>query len=874
MKHLRKGLAATAAMTALGATAFALPAGATPTHSTDRDSVRAPYESTVSDYFQTSLSQKAEADRKAALNAVLSGEAQYENRDGVYGAVVNGKFTKIASDTDNIFVILTQFGKKVDPRYGGDPGPKHNEIEQPDRSVDNTTIWLPDFNREHYQKTYFETGDDTYPSLANYAEEQSSGRYSVTGTVHDWVQLDYNEARYGSNIDQQETYWAWVTDAVNYWYQQQLDAGRTPDDIEAELRANDTADRYDYDDDGNYDEPDGYIDHFQLVHAGVGEETGGGKQGTDAIWSHKWYVNDNQKGFTGPTLPGGTQVKLGGTEIGDSGVWVGDYTAQPENGGQGVFTHEFMHDLTLPDEYVTSGGGENSSGFWTLMSRGSYYSTEPNGIIGDRAAGLDAWDKASIGWITPEDGSLAVVKTGEEKTVTLGPAAVRSGELPQAAVVLLPDRVYERPVGEVEQGDWQWWSGSGDNLSNTLTTPEFDMSGASTIDVTARTNYNIEEGYDYLYAEASTDGLIWTPLDGTVNGVPIGHDAGDIPGITGLQEDWADLAYDLSDYAGESSVWFRFRYATDGGTAPVGFKFDEFSLNVDGAPVFTDDAETEDAGWVSDGFLRSEAIYSHAYPQNYWVENRQLIGADAGLDNSPYNFGWGTEKPQWVEHFPYQTGPLVSYSWDAFSDNNVMEHGDQYPGVGQILPIDMHAAPIQWEDDGNPNTSDLNRSSHQVYDATLSLDPTQSITLHRPHYDCTDPSACVQDGVTKTDYPSLPAVSKFDDVNGKYWYEEKPDNSVLVPQTGTTIELTSTETGRLLGTTNAVIDFNKTSSSPTTSPTESPTESPTTTASPTQTGNLPGTGGGNSGALAGMGLGAVLAGGLLIALAARRLRQD
>ena len=46
-----------------------------------------------------------------------------------------------------------------------------------------------------------------------------------------------------------------------------------------------------------------------------------------------------------------------------TGVWVGDYTIQPENGGLGVFAHEFGHDLGLPDLYDTSGntgGAENS----------------------------------------------------------------------------------------------------------------------------------------------------------------------------------------------------------------------------------------------------------------------------------------------------------------------------------------------------------------------------------------------------------------------------------------------------------------------------------------------------------------------------------
>ena len=63
--------------------------------------------------------------------------------------------------------------------------------------------------------------------------------------------------------------------------------------------------------DGNFDEPDGYIDHFQAVHAGEGEDAGGGAQGEDAIWSHRWYVNATDYGLTGPTV-GGDDVRFGG----------------------------------------------------------------------------------------------------------------------------------------------------------------------------------------------------------------------------------------------------------------------------------------------------------------------------------------------------------------------------------------------------------------------------------------------------------------------------------------------------------------------------------------------------------------------------------
>jgi immune inhibitor A len=62
--------------------------------------------------------------------------------------------------------------------------------------VDNSTVWQPDYDRGHYERMYFGTGA-TANSVKKYYEKQSSGRYSVSGTVTDWVKVQYNEARYG-----------------------------------------------------------------------------------------------------------------------------------------------------------------------------------------------------------------------------------------------------------------------------------------------------------------------------------------------------------------------------------------------------------------------------------------------------------------------------------------------------------------------------------------------------------------------------------------------------------------------------------------------------------------------------------------------------
>jgi immune inhibitor A len=275
--------------------------------------------------------------------------------------------------------------------------------------------------------------------MRSYYIEQSSNRYAVNGEVTDWVTVPYNEARYGTNLCGDivcSTVWDFVQDGANAWYDSQIANGMTPADIDAYLSSFDVWDRYDWDGDGNFNEPDGYIDHFQIIHAGVGEETGGGAQGEDAIWSHRSYAFFNLIGVAGPS----PDYLLGGVQIGGSSHWIGDYTVEPENGGVGVFAHEFGHDLGLPDLYDTSGntgGAENSTGFWTLYSSGSYGSSgKPKDGIGSKPVQMSAYEKLYLGW-----SNFATVNFGDPTTLILGPAEYNTKDAQQLVVLFRISRL-------------------------------------------------------------------------------------------------------------------------------------------------------------------------------------------------------------------------------------------------------------------------------------------------------------------------------------------------------------------------------------------------------------------------------------------------
>ena len=54
-------------------------------------------------------------------------------------------------------------------------GPLRNSIPQPNRAVDNSTLWQPDYSQAHYENMYFNR-------MAAYYQRQSSNRYSVRAT--------------------------------------------------------------------------------------------------------------------------------------------------------------------------------------------------------------------------------------------------------------------------------------------------------------------------------------------------------------------------------------------------------------------------------------------------------------------------------------------------------------------------------------------------------------------------------------------------------------------------------------------------------------------------------------------------------------------
>jgi immune inhibitor A len=798
VRNLKVGLLSLSVVSALAVvlspSAFASPAPA-------NTAVAAPASQTgTGDDLPNPFEAKRRELRQQAWNKVLNGEATPAKR-GASSVVKVGKtaaskpsstslraapaedqYVELKREkTDKIFVILAEFGNERHPQFPDKDlnptipgpatfeGPLHNKIPEPDRKVDNKTNWKPDYDPAHYQKLYFDSGPGV-ESLKTYLETQSSGRYSVDGKVTDWVKVKYNEARYGRSHDPVPAgqpgddpavcsasncgnVHELIRDAANQWVKDQQAQGRTDEQIKADLAAFDEWDRYDHDNDGDFNEADGYIDHFQIVHSGGDQAEADPHQGEDAIWSHRWHAFLTDAGKTGPPAN-----KHGGTQVGNTGLWIGDYTMQPENGPLSLFAHEYVHDLGEPDYYDTSGGGDNSVEYWSLMAQSRLGGKGDQGI-GTKPGDMGAAVKFNLGWLDYE-----VVVAGQQRTVNLGPSEYNTKK-PQALVVVLPKKKHTIELAKPYAGAGAWWSGSDDELNNTLTRTVTLPAGAAELKFQA--NWDIEDceadACDYAFVEVD-DGTGWKAIPGSITKSAEGN------GIDGKSAGWVPATFDLSAYAGKS-VGLRFRYSTDGGVMQPGLLIDELTLTAGGQTILTDGAESGLNGWTATGFKAVGGPVTREYDHRYIATNRRYVSYDKYLEHGPYNFGWLTgenAKPSWVEHYAYQQGLLVTYIDTSQKDNNTNVH----PGTGMALVVDAHPRPV-YKLDGLPW-----RSRIQMYDAPFGLAQADSMTLHfngQPSY------IRGQEG-----------QPTFNDTK-KYFFPELPNHGVKLPAVGVKIQVVAEE---------------------------------------------------------------------------------
>ncbi len=602
---------------------------------------------------------------------------------------------KKTQSTGKILALLVDFA--------AGPGPVAGQLPKP--ADPDKDYWVPNFDNDHYTKMLFDKTPGAN-SLANFYLAQSDGRFTVDGGVYGWIHLPYPESYYGADASSGHDNlngpaWRIVRDIVDQAQKQGLQIPFK-----------------DFDADN-----DGYVDSLMVIHAGAGQEGGGGAQGDDAIWSHSWYVDYAKGGYT----------TWDGTKV-------GPYTIEPEDGAVGVFAHEYGHQLGLPDLYDTTYIGESATGFYSLMSSGSW-----NGKpLGTQPANLDIWSKFVLGW-APD---LATFDVDSGKKLAHIRSTETYGTFNKGFRINLPQHPVTTSINTPFEGQYEWWSSMGDDLSTTMT-KDIDLTGVSSATLNFKTWYQTELDYDYGYVEVSTDnGATFTRIPGNIT-----RNVDGIPSIDGDSNGWVDAVFDLSAYAGKN-IKLQFHYLTDGGVALKGWAIDSISIPEIG---FTDNAEATPNGWTLNGFRQFAGVET-TYVNHYYIgELVRPYATNAGLAQVYNYYGPGNSL---LERFKYEPGVLLWYRDTAYIDNNVGLH----PGKGRVLLVDAHSAAML-QANGKPF-----RTRIQVFDAPFNINPTSALALHG------------KDGVL-VNFPALNGVSLFDD--SKSYYDTKaPYNSVITPTYG------------------------------------------------------------------------------------------
>ncbi len=163
-------------------------------------------------------------------------------------------------------------------------------------------------------------------------------------------------------------------------------------------------------------------------------------------------------------------------------------------------------------------------------------------------------------------------------------------------------------------GNFAFWSNKSDESDMTLT-KTFDLTDYSApLSFSYWTWYDVENGWDYVYLEASTDGANWHILStpsGTSNN-PQGNSYG--WGYTGASGGstspvWVHETVDLSQYAGQN-LSLRFEYVTDSNVTGEGFLLDDLSIPELG---YSTSFEADNGGWQPEGWAHIQNVLPQTY---------------------------------------------------------------------------------------------------------------------------------------------------------------------------------------------------------------------------------------------------------------------
>ncbi|KAB8185768.1 M6 family metalloprotease domain-containing protein [Nonomuraea phyllanthi] len=795
-----------------------------------------PKEPSVNQGNRRSLTPAEKIDRKftsgnPAAGRVLAKREDEAIRTGRNPAEWLFKKTK-QTRTAKLLTILVEFNEQANDDFSGfnrlrsvnsgpddcvvEPagtlmnGPLHNNIPDPATlpHKDNNSFWVKDFSPEHFNKMlYTDKGitervrpdlkdprdgkagiDISGFTMKKMYEEMSKGAYSVTGSAVGWIKVPHSEAWYGAAAC------GGAPQDMSGHPDNPLGAQQLPIDVvESLVKAQpdfpwadyDVEDVSDADGDGDFNEPDGVIDHLVLVHAGKDKSSDGGAEGTYAIWAHSSAV-------------------AGGYQVPGTDKKISNYIVQPEDSGVGVFAHEYGHDLGLPDLYDTSGQASSAVDFWDLMSSGSHSGP----VYQSMPSHMGLWDKWVLGWANPK-----TFDPGDRsRIVTVGQSSRTPKFTEDGIRVNLPSTPLK--MIDVHSGSNAWWNGLDQDWANLTLTRDVEVPAGTDVRFWMWNNYVIEQDWDFGFVEVSTDGgQTWSQqklFDEAGNEVTTPDDYPDPNknlktfgnkkyGLTGSSGGWRHDYANLTPFAGQT-IKLRLTFNSDAAFQERGWFADDFELTNGGTAVWSDDVENGDNGWKpvggtftntsGQGWTRNNG--EREISRFYLAEWRNLDGFDKGLGYT-YDTDYLRDGAWKVHKVKYNApGLLVWYRDSTFVNNNLGSTLQLPPSIGSkgsLLVVDSHYDPLRRSGTAAEKDPTLQKNLQgrvQSSNAAFGFRKTYPFT------------ECIEDANEPyseycTELPALKGVRTFTDaktwypglelIDGGLYYRDF-DASVVVPSKG------------------------------------------------------------------------------------------
>lgn len=195
-------------------------------------------------------------------------------------------------------------------------------------------------------------------SCGQYFSDNSSGKFKPTFDVYGPVLLKNDRKYYGGGGYDEPNACQMVVEAVKA--------------LDSEVDFS----QYDHNDDG-------FVDNIYVFYADMGEADGGPKE---SVWPYSWEL-----------VMEGVTLKADGVQFNTYAV-SNELQSDGQPDGIGTFVHEFGHVLGLPDLYNTESTSDYTTpSYWSVMDCGNYNNDSRT------PAAMSAFERYSLGWLTPEE---------------------------------------------------------------------------------------------------------------------------------------------------------------------------------------------------------------------------------------------------------------------------------------------------------------------------------------------------------------------------------------------------------------------------------------------------------------------------------------